>query len=80
MNTKFKLGEEIFFMGFNEPVKASVKGIMIIVGEVDTTGVKKDKKIPDPMIVYATGSYSTVEESKAYATKEELQTVLFAKL
>lgn len=80
MESKFKIGDEIFFMGFSEPVKATVKGIMVLTGEVDTTGIKKDKKTPDPLIVYATGSYTTVEESKAYSTKEELRDILFAKL
>jgi len=80
MNTKFKIGDQIFFMGYTEPVKATVKGIIVMTGEVDTTGIKKDIKTPDPVIFYATGSYTTVEESKAYETKEELRDVLFSKL
>lgn len=81
MKSKFKIGEEIYFMNYNEPSKGIIKGIAFIVGEFeDSSSFKRNGSVENPSISYSVGAYRTIEESKAFSTKEELQADLFSKL
>lgn len=81
MKSKFNIGDEIFFMKYNEPSKAVVKGIAFIIGEFEeSSSFKRIGTEEKPSVNYNVGMYSSIEESKAFATKEELQKNLFANL
>lgn len=80
MNTKFNIGDEIYYMSYPEPTKGIIKGIAFVIGEFTATSFKHTGSQENPKIIYSTGAYSEIEESKAFATKEELQNNLFAKL
>lgn len=78
--SKFEIGEEIFFMEFNQPKKAAVIGISNLEGKVKFTGIEVDNQQGVITTYYHVGSYSSVEEKNAYSSKEELQKSLFDKL
>ena len=80
MESKFKIGDEIYYMNYSEPAKGIIKGIAFVIGEFSEPSFKRTGTENNPTIVYSTGSYSAIDEDKAFATKEELQADLFSKL
>lgn len=80
MNTRFKIGDEIFYMDFSEPKKATVKGVAVITGEFKNHSFDKNGTEEKPAVVYSVGSFFLVDDEKAFATKEDLQSFLFLKL
>lgn len=80
MKSKFKIGDEIFYMNFSEPSKGIIKGIAFVIGEFSESSFKRKGLENNPAVIYSTGDYSAIDENKAFATKEELQSVLFSKL
>lgn len=80
MKSKFNIGDEIFYMNFNEPKKSKVIGIAFIIGDFKNSSFEKKGEVNNPSITYSVGGYSTVDEKDAFANKEELQNHLFAKL
>jgi hypothetical protein len=81
MNTKFKIGEEVFFMRYDVPSKGIIKGIAIIEGAFKESSFEKTGTVENPSINYSIeGSYTSVEEHKVFATKEELVNSLFSNL
>ena len=80
MKSKFKIGDEIYYMNYSEPAKGTIKGIAFVVGEFSESSFKRTGLENSPAVVYSTGSYSAIDENKVFATKEELQADLFSKL
>ncbi len=80
MESKFKIGDEIYFMSYTRPTKGKIEGIAFVVGKFNNSVFKKTGTHENPSITYHTGGYDTVDEGNAYATKEELQIALFANL
>lgn len=80
MKSKFKIGDEIYYMNYAEPTKGTIKGIAFVIGEFSESSFKRTGLENNPAVVYSTGSYSAIDENKCFATKEELQNELFSKL
>ena len=80
MKSKFKIGDEIFYMNYDEPRKGIIKGIAFVIGEFENTSLKKKGTEETPSVTYSLGAYLVVDEDKAFSTKEELQTFIFSKL
>ena len=80
MESKFKIGDEIFYMNYSEPAKGIIKGIAFVIGDFQESSFKRTGLENNPAVIYSTGSYSAIDENKAFATKEELQNDLFSKL
>ena len=80
MKSKFKIGDEIFYMNYDEPRKGIIKGIAFVIGEFENTSFKKIGTEETPSVTYSLGAYLVVDEDKAFSTKEELQTFIFSKL
>jgi len=70
--SKFKIGQEIFFVENNLPKKSEIKGIAIYEGKCEAYNFTKEAESGKTLIVYHTGGYSSVEEKNAYSSKEEL--------
>ena len=80
METKFKIEEEVFFMNYDKPSKGVITGIAIVYGDFKDSSFER-KGIIEPSVNYSiAGSYSSIEEHKVFATKEELQNSLFSNL
>ena len=80
MESKFKIGDEIFYMKFDEPAKGTIKGIAFVIGDFKDTSFSKSGSIEKPSVTYSVGSYVVIDEERAFSTKEELQLSLFSKL
>lgn len=80
MKTKFNIGEEVYFMKYDEPTKGIIKGYTITFGEFETIHFKRSGKDGIPVITYCIENYNTVDENKVFKTKQELQDSLFSKL
>jgi hypothetical protein len=80
MESKFKIGDTIYYMNYSEPVKGVIKGIAFVIGEFQESSFKRTGLENKPVVIYSTGNYSAIGEDKAFATKEELQADLFKKL
>lgn len=80
METKFKIGDEIFYMKYSEPAKGIIKGIAFVIGEFEDSSFKRKAVDGKPSITYSVGSYVTIEEANAFSTKDELQNYLFKNL
>ncbi len=81
MESKFKIGDTVFFMEYSAPVKAEVKGISFVVGEFqESVHTKRVGTIEKPSIMYSFGTYTTVDEIKLFSSKEDLQESLFGNL
>lgn len=79
--SKFKIGEEIFYMETNIPKKSIIKGISRYEGDCEVlTGSTRRVKEGDQLFVYHLGGYSVIEEKDAYASKEELISMISSKL
>lgn len=75
--TKFKIGDEIFFMDYKEPKKETIKGIAIVHSEFKTTGFEAKQDENGPAVLYHTGGYSMIPEGSAFASKEEMIASVF---
>ncbi len=74
--SKFKIGQEVYFMDFSTPRKGNVKGIATIEGDFTSGGLNKSNQV-----VYAVeGCYSSLDEDKLFTSKEELNNHLFKDL
>ena len=74
METKYNIGEEVFFMDYTTPAKEKITGIIFTVGKV------KDGTIylpEEPLIEYRFNDYCVKEESLLYTSKKALQDELF---
>lgn len=80
MKSKFKIGDEVYYMNYSEPEKGKIKGIAFVFGEFTESSFKRTGSLDSPTVVYSTGSYFAIDEDKLFATKEELQNALFSKL
>lgn len=80
MKSKFKIGDEIYYMNYAEPTKGTIKGIAFVIGAFSESSFKRTGLEDSPTVVYSTGGYSAIDENKAFATKEELQNEVFSKL
>ena len=81
METKFKKGTEVFFMNYSTPAKGIIKGIAVIDGDFKDSSFERKGTTEKPSISYSIeGSFTSMEEHKVFATKEELQNSLFANL
>ena len=81
MKSKFKIGDEIFFMNYSTPAKGTVEGISFVVGKHETASrSKREGTFDKPSIEYYLGGYTTVDEAAVFASKEELQDDLFKEL
>jgi hypothetical protein len=79
MKSKFKIGDEIYYMGYDKPRKEIIKGIAVISGIVEFGISTYEGLESGPSILYSFG-YCNVEESKVFATKKELIDNLFSNL
>ena len=81
METKFKIEEEVFFMNYDKPSKGVITGIAIVYGDFKDSSFERKGTTEKPSISYSIeGSFTSIEEHKVFATKEELQNSLFANL
>ena len=80
MESKFKIGDEIFFMDYATPSKGIIKGICFVEGEFDNSSFKRKSEDGTFAISYSAGPYTTIDEEKSFATKEELKANLFKSL
>lgn len=78
--SKFKIGDEIFFMGVSEPKKAKITGIVKTEGDVETVSFKQKTVPGEVSILYSAGTYNLIEEKDAYSSKEELINAVFSKI
>lgn len=73
---KFKIGQEVFFMSFEEAKKGTIKGIVAIQGEATLGDYSKTKyNVPEGETEFAysvSEQYSLIEEDKLFATREDL--------
>lgn len=80
MESKFKIGQEIYYMNYDKPTKGIIKGVAFVFGEFSESSFKRKGTGNEPAIVYSTGEYSCIDESKAFTTKDELINGVFANL
>jgi hypothetical protein len=80
MESKFKIGQEVYYMNCNEPAKGLIKGIAFIVGNFTDSFFSREATEDKPCIVYSIGGYAAIDEDKVYASKMDLQNALFSKL
>lgn len=78
---KFKIGQEVFFMKFEEAAKGIITGFVRIQGEVDLGNTKHIVPEGETVFSYKTDNYySMINEGKLFTTKEELIQHLTSKL
>ena len=80
METKFEIGDEVYFMDYKTPQKDTITGIAIFWG-VD----RNVRKVSVPegqhqVIYYTKNKYSELEEKELFKTKDELVNSLFSSL
>jgi len=81
MESKFKIGDTVFFMNYSTPSKAQIKGISFVIGEVtDSVHSKREGTYENPNVEYCVGGYSKYKEEQLFTSKEALQDSLFGKL
>ena len=80
METKFKIGQEIYFMRYGEPLKGIIQGIALVYGSFEDSSFKRTSDTEKPFVVYSCGAYQIADEDKAFATKQELIDSVFAKV
>ena len=80
METKFKIGEDIYFMYITKPTKSKVTGIGVYWG-VDKNVNKREVPMGEYEVVYfCNDTYSEVKEKDCFKTKEELINNVFGSL
>lgn len=80
VETKFNIGDEIYYMDFSEPKKAKIKGIAVVTGDFNDSNFRIKTNEEEYSVLYSTGSYSSLHEDKVFKSKEDLQENLFSKL
>lgn len=80
METKFNIGDEIYFMDFSEPKKSKIKGIALVTGDFNDSNFRLKTNDGEYSVLYSVGSYSSLHEDKLFKSKEDLQEYVFANL
>jgi hypothetical protein len=78
MKSKFKIGDTIHYMENNKPTTGDVTSICSVVGEVEFRFGKVKSDQDSIAIVYFIGTYTTINETNAFKTMEELKESLFS--
>ncbi len=79
--SKFKIGDAIFYIENNIPKKGIIEGIVTYEGKCTSIyNSQREVACGKNEYVYHVGQYSTVEEKTAFATKEDLLNTLFGTL
>jgi hypothetical protein len=72
---KFTIGDEVYFMRYDTPVKKTIKGYAIVYGEF------KDLSDKDPVgIVYSFDDFTKANEKAVFASKDLLMEHMFKDL
>lgn len=74
---RFKIGDTIHYMYSNKPESKEIIGICTVEGAVKTSGLDEISKNGVSVVLYFTGSYSSVKESEAFSSLDELKESLF---
>ena len=80
--SKFNIGDIIYYMYGEQPIKDIISGITFFVGKKkSSTGERYETMGDIPSVSYHTEESSNpINEDKAYATKGELQKSVFANI
>lgn len=76
--TKFKIGDEVFFMEYSGPKKEIIKGIEFTVGFDQKT--EKEFTVEKPKITYVFSKYSEKCESECFGSKQDLIDSVFSNI
>lgn len=80
METKFKIGDEVYYMWFSTPIKSKITGIGVYWG-VDKNVNKREVPMGEYEVVYfCNDTYSEIKEKDCFKTKEELINNVFSSL
>ena len=80
METKFKIGEEVYFMDYKTPRKDIITGIAVFWGEDNNVNKRKALEGQCIILYYTKEKYSELEEKELFKTKDELVNSLFSSL
>lgn len=76
----FKIGDEIYHMGYSGPKKSVIQGIGEFTGKCKTTGFEKNVEPGSVTVTYYCNDYMVVDHEKAFASKQQLIDSLFGNI
>jgi len=77
IEARFKKGDEIHFMSKDKPKCKKVLGVAFYTGDCEGLHFKKKASEGEVVVIYHLGAYDEVEETKVFASKEELKANVF---
>jgi hypothetical protein len=78
--SKFNIGDTVFYMEGSTPQKKVIVGITSMIGKINTLAHSLDLEPDKVFYLYHFGAYQDCAENKCYASKDELLTEVFKNL
>lgn len=80
METKFKIGDEVYFLDYKTPKKDVITGISVFWGVDKNVNKRSTLEGQVKVYYYTSEKYSELEETELFKTKQALIDSLFSSL